>query len=910
MDICDFYIFVQVKRLKAKYAFLFSIFVLYSCNITKKVPQDAYLFRNHDFKIVYAKGERINRIDLGELEKVARIRPTRRWLFTYLPLRAYNAIDQERLKRDIARRQKKTHQENLKKLEKQRQINEKRIARAMERGDTLYRPYRVKLRDTIKPRVSIFTPGFSFRYILNSFGEEPVLLDPNLVHRSADQIRLYLEKKGYYHAEVRDSIILDPKVGLRKRKRQAIVHYHINLGKPHTIDSIYFEGEARRIHVVIDNYLARNELLRPGDVFDREILDGLRSDLARQLRNETFYEFSPSHIIFKADTTIRPYGVILGISILPRTLRSRDNRDSIIVMPQRQYRVGRVYFHISDTSNYNGNFTEALQKRGLSYSPGQFFPNLDTFRYEPTGIIHAKYRKATFLYNGQMPIKPEILEMKNYLEDGHWYRSYYLDRSYNQLLELDIFQTIQPVLIDRPDSGLVDVHYYLVPSKVQGFTFEPRATNSNGFLGVSASINYRHRNLLKSGGKFTASLSGGMETQPPLIDAATTNAREQTYEIGPTVKLVLPGLMPISYLKFSKRQTTTTEFSAGFNYQRRREFDRNLFQFNYLWRWRSDKLQTFQMGLPLVSGFKFVRIDIRSEAFKQRLVELNDLFLINAYSNQLVFNDFKFIYNYSNERLLDNVFKPKRLQINYDMSLDLVGNSMALFTLNRAPNDLGQKTAFGIPFSQFFRMDNEIKFYQRFSRSRVLAMRLQGGLGYTYGNSTTMMPFDYAFFAGGSNDNRGWHARELSPGAYQYHRDLNRTITQIGDIRLGASVEYRFKIPYSKRFQGAAFTDAGNIWTLRNDPNRPGAQFGLEFYKQLAISGGLGIRMDLTFLVIRFDVGVPIHNPAMSRGADWIWNSRALFEQELDETYGNSPGRFSVPRPFVPKYHFAIGFPF
>ena len=883
--------------------------LLYGCNITKKVSQDAYLFRDHDFKIKYADGERINRIDKGELEKVARIRPTRKWLLTHLPLRVHNIIDQERLARDVHARNQKTHKKNLANLTKQERKNQERIARARSKGDSLYKPYRVKLYDTIKPRTTVFTPSFSFRYLMNSFAEEPVVLLPNQVHRSSDQIRLYLEKKGYYHATVVDSIFLNPKIGLRTRKNQATVDYHIDLGKPHVIDSIYFEGGTSRIHTVIRNHLARNEIVKIGDVFDRELLDGLRLELSRQLRNETFYEFSPNHILFKADTTVRQYGVALGISIRPRTIRDAENKDSLRTLPHVQYKIGQVYFHLADSSKYSGDYSASLAKRGLKNTPGQFLPTLDTLKYEPTGIIHAKSRKATFLFNGEMPIRPDILEMRNYLENDHWYRAYYLDRSYNQLLELDVFQTIQPVLIDKPDSAKVDVHYYLIPSKVQGFTFEPRATNSNGFLGVASSVNYRHKNVLRQGGKFTASFSAGIETQPALIESDADRNRERTYELGPTMKLVLPGLIPISYLKFSKRQTTSTEFSVGYNYQKRREFDRQLFQFNYLWRWRSDKMQTFQMGLPLVSGFKLVRIDNLEDNFRERLESLNDLFLKNAYSNQLIFNDFKLIYSYSNERLLERISTPKRLQINYDLSFDLVGNTMALLKINDTV-PLGQQTAFGIPYSQFFRIDNDLKFYQKFSRSRVLAMRLLGGLGYTYGNSTTAMPFDYAFFAGGSNDNRGWRARELSPGSYQYHRDTLRTITQIGDIRLGASVEYRFKIPFANRFNGAVFTDAGNIWTLRNDPNREGSQFTSEFYKQIALSGGVGLRLDLSFLIIRFDVGFPIHNPAMSPGARWVWNSRDLFEQELDEIYGNSPNRLNVLRPFVPKYHFAIGFPF
>jgi outer membrane protein assembly factor BamA len=409
-----------------------------------------------------------------------------------------------------------------------------------------------------------------------------------------------------------------------------------------------------------------------------------------------------------------------------------------------------------------------------------------------------------------------------------------------------------------------------------------------------------------------ASLSAGLESQPTLLSESSERNRETFYEIGPTAKLTLPGLLPISPLKFSKRQTTVTEFSLGFNFQNRKEFERRLVQFNYLWRWRSDKLQTFQMGLPIVSGFKYVRISNESDEFLERINELNDLFLKNAYSNQLIFNDFKLIYSYSNERLLESVGTPKRTYINYDMTFDLVGNSLNLFTLGQSTSSPeGIRTVFGVPFSQFVRIDNEVKIYKRFTKGKVLAMRFQAGMGYTYGNSKTALPFDYAFFAGGSNDNRGWRAREMSPGAYQYHRDVNRTLTQFGDIRIAASFEYRFNIARSQRFKGALFSDMGNIWTLRADPNRIGGQFTKDFYEQIAVSGGFGLRIDATFLVIRLDVGVPIHNPAMSPGARWIWNSRDLFEQELDAAYELFPDRKAdVPRPFMPRLHFAIGFPF
>lgn len=881
---------------------MFVPILLIGCNITKKVPEGQHLLRKHEFNIQYTQNHQHGKLSDAELEDVVRIRPNRKLFFTRLPLRFYNSINQEKVVRKRREKNAELHAKNLLKLKKEIEKNEKRIERAQKRGDSVYRPYRAKLKDTINPK------KIRGEWWSDVAGDMPILLDSTAVKNSSKQLELFLAKKGYYSALVSDTTLYNPKIRLRRRKKQAIVQYHIVLGKPHTIDSVYYEGEDPRIHNIISRYLSRNELLMPGSLFDRDILEDLRLKLARELRNETYYEFSPSHILFTADTTTRSLGVQLGIIIRPRKLRDVSHKDSVQIYPQRLYRVGQVYFHICDTARYNGNFREALLHRGITFDPKNFVPTLDTLVYEPTDLIQANRRKATFLYNGSLPLKHELLEMTNFLEDTYWYRAYYLDRTYNKLLELDIFQTIQPVLVDRPEEGLVDVHYYLVPAKVQTFSFEPRTTNSNGFFGVSTSASYRHKNTFKRGGKFTAAVSVGYQNQPRVIDIGDDNQTQQTIELGPSVKLVLPGLLPINPLKFSKRQYTSTEFSAAVNYQDRSDFRRRLIQFNYLWKWRSDKFQSFQMGLPFISGFKFVNFNT-SPTFQQRLDDINDLFLKNAYSNQFIYNDFKLAYTYSNENLNANLATPRRLFLNYDVGLDLAGNLLS-WVADTAKDDNGQRRVFGVPFSQFVRIDNDLKLYQKFTKSRILAFRLQAGFGYSYGNSPTNMPFDYAFFSGGSNDNRGWRARELGTGAYQYHRDPNRTITQIGDIRLASSIEFRFNIQGTNRFKGAVFADAGNIWSFRADPSRPGGQFTADFYKQIALSSGLGVRMDLGFLIVRVDVGIPIHNPAMSENGRWIWESRAGFEQELIDAFPDPLDRLKVPRPFMPRLHFGIGYPF
>jgi outer membrane protein assembly factor BamA len=179
------------------------------------------------------------------------------------------------------------------------------------------------------------------------------------------------------------------------------------------------------------------------------------------------------------------------------------------------------------------------------------------------------------------------------------------------------------------------------------------------------------------------------------------------------------------------------------------------------------------------------------------------------------------------------------------------------------------------------------------------------------------MPYDYSFFAGGANDNRGWKPRSLGPGNYNRSVDSSGTQTQLGDIRIFGSLEFRF--PIKSIFDGCLFSDFGNIWTSKKDVNRPGAEFSKDFYKQLAWSLGAGIRIDLTILIFRLDFGFPIYNPSVPEKSRWIFDSRDAYYNKGVDYYGLNVGTNEeniaeamkiMPKPFRPCINFGIGLPF
>ncbi|MFD2145506.1 BamA/TamA family outer membrane protein [Mucilaginibacter antarcticus] len=208
------------------------------------------------------------------------------------------------------------------------------------------------------------------------------------------------------------------------------------------------------------------------------------------------------------------------------------------------------------------------------------------------------------------------------------------------------------------------------------------------------------------------------------------------------------------------------------------------------------------------------------------------------------------------------------------------------------------RTILGTPFNQYVKLDNDLRFYHRLGPAgSKIAARLLVGAGIPYGNST-VMPYSQQFFIGGANSLRGFSARSLGPGAFnpapaqtsgtQYLAD------QSGDIRIEANLEYRPKL--FSIVEGAVFADAGNIWLMRGNPLQPGSAFGKDFIKQMAADVGVGLRFNLTVLVLRTDLAFPVIKPSLPAGQRIVIN-------QIDFRSAEWRGRNLI-------FNLAIGYPF
>lgn len=881
---------------------LTSLFI--GCKSTKYVPKDRYLLKKN---VVVTDDKTVS---FDDIEAIIRQQPNRKFLGVKFNLYLFNSIDSLKIDQKRAVKNLKIRKSNKKKILKRDRINQRRIKRSLAKGRAVYTEKIVELKDTLEPSL------FLREWLKYRVGEQPVIFDSLLFSKSTEQLSAFLKNKGYYYADVQANVQYN-------KHQKAKVFYNLKFGKQYLIDSVYLIAKNELLADLFNIYLQKYPLKKLP--FDVDLLEDYRSSLSKNFRNNGIYQFNDAYINFIIDTNKTAMTVSLGVEISDKLSEGNGSEEEKRIIPHAKTYVKDVHFHLIDTLAVSGSYKKMLDSLSIQKN-GKYLATLDTLFLNSIPYRNSKEinesRAVNFYYNGEIFVTPEVLETQSLLEKGALLKENLVEDTYARFQQLNLFQTIKIELVEVADSNSVEVHYYLIPSKKASFSFQPRVSSSNGYLGVSAGLNYANKNIFKGAEKLTFSINGGFQSQPVIFEEtdaindikAVTNRLYQ-FEIGPSLKYEVPGLMLIKNSKFNKTRNGKTFISTAYSFQNRDVFSKEIFQLNYIWQYDVGKTQRFQIGLPGISQVKFVSIN-KSSDFDQQLNELNDLFLKNTYSNQFIWQDWKLVFELKKQRLTTKKYDPTFYMRS---SLDLAGNLLHLFKKYQVQDTtgqfIGQSRLFGLVYSQFTRLDNEIIYTQPFSKTKSLNLRLLTGAGLPYGNSNKSMPYDYSFYAGGSNDVRGWRARALGPGSYEYYLDTARTIVQIADIRLSASVEYRFQ--FSDFLKGALFVDAGNIWTLREDEDRKGSQFSKDWYNEIAIASGVGFRMDFDYFIIRFDLGFKLHNPALPKGEKWFFNSHNEFYQriadfiELNKTNGITVTESKlVTKPFTPQISFGIGYPF
>jgi len=399
----------------------------------------------------------------------------------------------------------------------------------------------------------------------------------------------------------------------------------------------------------------------------------------------------------------------------------------------------------------------------------------------------------------------------------------------------------------------------LSPHKKMSASVELNAVSkSNNFAGPGVKLSFKNRNFFRGAEIFSLNLKGRFEKQ-----ISGDKKGDLAYEVGLDAKLVIPRNVPIKTKKISQPYVPTTSIILGTGFFTRVSLYR-FFSINtgLVYTWRKNQFLTH----------KFQPIEISSTNLLDASEEFQEYLKYNPSIRQsfeeqfIVGMAYKFIFNHLN----DSKKKQYYFSIGVDPSGNLVAMVNKLITSGRNSQE-DQTTLFGTPVSQYFRIRVDGRYYFITGEKSKIAVKLIGGIGIPYGNST-VIPYVKQFFAGGTNSVRAFRARSLGPGSYHPPEDLsNLLIDQTGEIKIESSIEYRF--PIIKYLNGALFVDAGNVWLTQEDSLRPGGRFNKEtFYKEFGVGLGAGLRLDFDIVVVRFDLAFPVRKPWYPEGNRWVFN--------------------------------------
>ena len=558
-----------------------------------------------------------------------------------------------------------------------------------------------------------------------------------------------------------------------------------------------------------------------------------------------------------------------GMRFTVETLDNERKRIAGLLSDNGYFRFNKDFIHFTaDTVMGRKDIALTLQLR--KYKSNSNSPEVDHTRY----LI----RDVLFQSNDsdRIHLRKQVLLNATAIKEGRPYDASALQRTYNNFARLQAVKYTNIKFAEVPDTNLLDCHIQISTNKPSTISFQPEGTNTAGDLGAAASITYTNRNLFHGSEQLSIEFRGAYEAITGLEGYQDQNYTEFSVE----TKLVFPRfLAPFLSKSFRRRQTASSEWAVSWNFQNRPEFHRRVFSSAWRYRWsepkhhlnyRFDLLDLNYVYMPWISS-TFKRDYLDNAENRNAILRYNyeDIFIMKA----------GFTVSYT-----DGV---DAVRANFESAGNLLNGVSKGFGFKT--NSQGQHTLFNIAYAQYVKLDFDYTHLFQFDKRNALALHAGLGVAYPYGNST-VLPFEKRYFSGGANSVRGWSVRELGPGKFKGTDGRIDFINQTGDVKLDLNAEYRSSLFW--KLQGALFIDAGNIWTLRNYAEQPGGQFKFtEFYKQIAASYGMGLRLNFDYFILRFDMGMKAINPAYeSEKEHW-----SIFHPKLSRDF---------------DFHFAVGLPF
>ena len=644
-------------------------------------------------------------------------------------------------------------------------------------------------------------------WLRNRLGEPPVLNTMVDMEANVDNIVAYLENRGYFKSKA------DSSSSVKGYKWKA--HYNVKLRPPYFLDSIAWILDSSVLSKDILTIPPTDSYIKKGQQFELANIKAETRRVDLYLKQKGYYYFSPDYIKTYVDTTVGNHTIKLYLSIkkeTPLVARLPQTINSIMVFPNYT-----LLTPPPDTTKTSVMLYDEVYIR-------------DTVNaFTPEALLRSLTYGPESLYDVQIH-----------------------NESLNRFINMGAFKFVKSRYEPSTDSinpSRMDVYYYLTPLNKKNIAAEVGGfTKSNSFTGAQASINWKNRNLFKGAEKLNIKTYGAFETSPN--DSLKKN---NNFRLGAEVSMSIPRLITSFNIADTGYYPPVTKFLLGFEWMRRQLlFTKNFIrgQYDLTWRRKTNRIHTLApVSITYNNASQF------SDEYLQKIIQ----FPVLEFSTrpELILGSF---YNYTHTST-----NPNAVNIYYfNGNVDLAGNIAGLFKKANAPFS---KQIFGAYYAQYVKLDVDFRYTRKLAKDVYLANRIAIGAGMPYGNSA-YLPFSKQFIIGGGNSLRGFRPKRLGPGTVFTTADQQVTYPQIGgDYKLEIQTELRF--PLFGAVKGALFAEAGNIWMKNELLYGSEGTFSKNIFRELGVDVGAGIRVDAQVLIIRLDIGIPVHKPWLPLSERW-----------------------------------------
>lgn len=655
-------------------------------------------------------------------------------------------------------------------------------------------------------------------WIKNKMGEPPVLFGQVDLNHNRDILSNKTENKGFFNTEVRSDTVV------KGKKVSAI--YTLKPKEQYKIKSVRFVNDSTPLYQEISK-LKRRSLLKVGNPYDLDVIKEERVRIDTRLKERGYYFFNSNHLLVQVDSTVGTHEVDLIVKL----------KDDVPTEAKNPYTIGKVVVF----ADYSINDDEENQSLNTAYTHNDFT------------IVDPDNR-----------FRPEIYDRAIYFTKGENYNRADHNLSLNRLVNLGVFKFVknQFVVSDSTEKTL-NSYYYLTPDRPKSIRLELLGkTNSASYTGSELNLNWSNKNFLRGAEMFRVSAYGGMDFQ-----LSSKNRGYNVFKYGTELSLTWPRIVAPFEFHSSSGFVPKTKATLGYEYlQRTKLYALHSFKGSYGYLWKESVTKEHELNILEVN---YVSPEKVTDLYQEQAA--GNPSMEKVLDRQLIFGP-TYAYTFTN-----TMRQFKKHTFYYRGSLDLSANLTGLIMGANATNDQ-QKQILGVPYSQYVKTEHDFRYYWKLNKTSQLITRLHTGIGFAYGNSERM-PYIKQFVVGGTNSVRAFRARTLGPGSFDPTVANSKFIPdQSGDFLLEMNLEYRKQL--AGIVHGALFLDAGNIWLLNETADRPGGKLSGDFYKELAVGAGAGLRFDISFLVLRFDFAFPLRVPYFPEGDRWTIDKISLGSKE------------------------------